>query len=135
MSTPGRKLVTSPPGSMKQDRLFYNTEWSTEIEDRFIRALLNQHFKGNTVLDGPNQKAISFACMTVNKEFGTTFDYGYCVNRYRKLRKRYKVFKWMIDMPGIKYDAFNNVVRAEIGTWERLFRVSQKTYIVKNMLN
>ncbi|KAK6150733.1 hypothetical protein DH2020_015665 [Rehmannia glutinosa] len=118
---------TTPKGAICQSKVFYNANWTREIDQKFIKVLVEQTMEGNFRAHGVNTFAVSAAMVAVNTRFGTDFDYAYCMQRIKKLRKRYQVFKWIIQLSGVSYDPVTHKVDCRQSMWDYICRKANMT--------
>ncbi|KAL8530598.1 hypothetical protein ACS0TY_007577 [Phlomoides rotata] len=111
-------------GSMDQDHIFYTREWTQEVDGVFIRGLCKQTIAGNYIGRGnANRRAILYCKDRVNSMFGTHFEYDTCLDRFRKLYKRYEVFRYIIEYNGVRHTEINHIVTASQETWDAICMV------------
>lgn len=115
---------TIPKGAMYQEKVFYTREWTPEVDNKFIEVLVEQRTKGIFQAGRDvNAHAILVAMGEVNKHFGKNFDYKFCLDRTKKLRKRYKVFSWLVNLSGVCFNPTRNTVECDQGLWEFICKV------------
>ncbi|KAK6152067.1 hypothetical protein DH2020_014702 [Rehmannia glutinosa] len=111
-----------PKGAICQSKVFYNAKWTREVDQKFIKVLVEQAMEGNFRAHGVNTFVVSAAMVAVNTRFGEDFDYAYCMQRIKKLRKRYQVFKWIIQLSGVSYNPITHKVDCHQSMWDYICR-------------
>ncbi|GER50687.1 ribosome-binding factor A [Striga asiatica] len=109
-------------GAISQDKVFYTKEWTKEVEKVFVDFLIDQKKKGFYEVGRVNMHALMCASSMLNERFGMTFDHKFIIDRLRKLRKRYHVFKWMKTLSGVVYNPNGHKVEATEPTWNFIVR-------------
>lgn len=115
-----------PRGSMSQEIVFYTKEWTKEIDRVFIHALTQQTTEGNIVFNGkPNRSSLLYCKALVNNQFGKSFDYDFFVDRFNKLYKRFTVFNWIINQPGVIHYPLDHSLDCDDAAWSAICRVNK----------
>lgn len=120
----------APPLAFDQDSVFYDDQWTREVDNVFIKGLVEQTIVGNPIVGGmPNRRAMLYCRDRVNGEFFKDFSYRTCVERFRRLYDRYLLFTSIVERLGVTYNIRTFKVDASDDVWEYLCEVSILYYL------
>ncbi|KAK4412509.1 hypothetical protein Salat_2898000 [Sesamum alatum] len=84
-----------------QRQMFYNSKRSREMEKTFVGSWVEHARLGFFRLERPNMHVVMFALYDVNKKYGTKVTYEWAQTRVERLRERYHLFRWVVNMAGV----------------------------------
>lgn len=113
-----------PP--FKQEDFLYGLNWDEKVDNMFAEVLSDQALLGTfNPTGGDNSNAISTAQYIVNKLFKTNFGLKTCWRQTQKLRKRHRVFSWLLTLDGVRYDEATNCVHTSRTLWRSITKVTE----------
>ncbi|PSR94733.1 L10-interacting MYB domain-containing protein [Actinidia chinensis var. chinensis] len=94
------------------------TFWQPPMDRYFIDLMLEHVQKGNQI-DGlfPKQAWMEMIA-SFNARFGFKYDIDILKNRYKTLRRQYKVIKNLLDLNGFSWDETRQMVTADDCVWQ-----------------
>lgn len=120
---------SSKMAPLKQEDFLYGLEWDAKVDNLFAEVLSDQALMGVFNPDGgDNSRAIGVAQYVVNKNMHKTFDLKTCWRQTHKLKKRHRVFSWLLTLEGVRYDESTNRMHVNSTIWRSIVKVSNSNY-------
>lgn len=116
-------------GALQQSRVFYTPEWTKAVDQTFQEGLVRATINGFPSNEAPNRHAITTSMELVNQKMGTAFTYKACLERYRKLRKRFNTFSWIRGLPGVEFNRSEKTVTCSGAVWDYICRVMHVEFV------
>ncbi|KAK4415431.1 hypothetical protein Salat_2650500 [Sesamum alatum] len=111
-----------------QRRLFYSTKWSKDMEATFVDSLVQHKKHGNFNRNGINFHAVICPIYDVNQEHSTKHSYTTGDNKLRKLKERYAVFSWILNVSCVFMNKVARYVLADDAFWEMIIEVNNNLF-------
>lgn len=99
------------------------TYWQPPMDRYFIDLMLEHVRKGNQVDGVFRKQAWADMISQFNAKFGFKYDVDILKNRYKTLRKQYKVIRKILEIDGFKWDDVRQMVAADDYVWQEYIKV------------
>ncbi|KAK4438915.1 hypothetical protein Salat_0226100 [Sesamum alatum] len=96
------------------------------MEQTFVDSLVEHARSGLFHPDRPNIHAVMCSLYDVNKKYGTKVVYEWAQTRVERLRERYHLFRWVVNMEGVIWNARLGFVTAPDHVWQSLCRQNKR---------
>ncbi|XAR62359.1 hypothetical protein NMG60_11017091 [Bertholletia excelsa] len=111
------------------------TYWQPPMDRYFIDLMLDQVHKGNQI-DGmfPKQAWTEMIAL-FNARFGFKYDIDILKNRFKTMKRQYKVIKKLLDLDGFFWDETRQMVTADDSVWQDYIKAHKdsRQYITRPM--
>lgn len=94
------------------------TYWQPPMDRYFIDLMLDEVQKGNQIDGQFHKQAWMEMLVSFNAKFGFKHDIDILKNRYKTLRRQYKVIKNILDLDGFSWDETRQMVTADDCVWQ-----------------
>ncbi|KAI8574796.1 hypothetical protein RHMOL_Rhmol01G0381500 [Rhododendron molle] len=94
------------------------TYWQPPMDRYFIDLMLDEVQKGNQIDGQFHKQAWMEMLVSFNAKFGFNYDIDILKNRYKTLRRQYKVIKNILDLDGFSWDETRQMVTADDSVWQ-----------------
>lgn len=99
------------------------TYWQPPMDRYFIDLMLEEVQKGNQIDGQFHKQAWMEMLVSFNAKFGFKYDIDILKNRYKTLRRQYKVIKNILDLDGFSWDERRQMVTADDSVWQDYLKV------------
>ncbi|KAL8500713.1 hypothetical protein ACS0TY_020337 [Phlomoides rotata] len=109
---------------LKLQDFLYGLKWDEKVDTLFAEVLSDQTTMGNFSNDGgDNITAIKTTQYVINKSFKKAFGLRTCTSQTKKLKKRHRVFSWLLSVEGFHYDETTKRTHASTEIWRSVTEV------------
>ncbi|GER39301.1 zinc finger protein with KRAB and SCAN domains 2 [Striga asiatica] len=104
-----------------EDEYLYDNFWTKEADNTFVDLLIESHFLDYWKSGQSEKNVYDYWRVFLEAEGYMQFTHEVLEERFEFLRKRYKVFSWMLAKPGLRYCARSNSLTAPVAVWDDIF--------------
>eukprot|EP00268_Persea_americana_P003957 TRINITY_DN11224_c0_g4_i1.p1 TRINITY_DN11224_c0_g4~~TRINITY_DN11224_c0_g4_i1.p1 ORF type:complete len:294 (-),score=60.76 TRINITY_DN11224_c0_g4_i1:610-1491(-) len=109
-----------------------NMKWTTMQDELLIRLMVEQRKEGRGVKGGFTCEGWTLMTRSMRSQFGDTFTKDKLKNRFKTLKRTYRIMKGLLDQSGFRWDNKRKMVTAERSIWNEYVAAHPEAEIYKN---